>query len=82
MAAGVGASSLGLGSPNPVSYGYRKPALGKPSIAFESRSGQVRTTVAQGKGDSKLSANFAFRPPIKPPGGGIGDTGSFVDTQA
>jgi hypothetical protein len=66
-----------------VSYGYRPSSLGKPSIAYEPKAGQVRTTVAQGKGDSKLSANFAFRPPMLPPGlHTMGEQGSFVDARA
>lgn len=79
--AGIGGASLGPGSPQPVAYGYRQSSLGKPSIAFEATSGQVRTTVAQGKGDSKLSATFQFRPPPRPPGA-IGQGGSFVDVRA
>jgi hypothetical protein len=79
----VGGASLGPGSPQPVAYGYRQAALGKPTIAFEAKSGQVRTTVAEGKGGSKLSANFAFRPPLHAPGsGGVGETGAFVDAKA
>jgi hypothetical protein len=79
----VGGASLGPGSPQPVAYGYRTPSIGKPSIDFEPKSNQLRTTVAQGKGDSKLSADYSFRPPVHPVGGGgIGETGAFVDARA
>ena len=83
MAGLVAGTSLGPGSPQPVSYYYRQPALGKPSLAFEAKSGQERTTVAQGKGDTRLSADFQLRPPIHPVGGdGIGQRGAFVDARA
>ena len=83
MAGIVGGSSLGPGSPQPVAYSYRQSSLGRPTLAYESKSGQERTTVAQGKGDTKLSASFQFRPPVHTPGvPGIGERGSFVDVRA
>jgi hypothetical protein len=78
----VGGVSLGPGAPQPVSYGYRQPSLGKPSIAFEPGSGQVRTTVAQGKGGAKLSASFQFRsPPTSPGTQGVGAAGARIDVR-
>ena len=83
MAGIVGGASLGPGSPTPVTYGYRQGALGKPSIEYDAKAGQARTTVAQGKNDTKLSASFAFRAPLHAPGvKGVGETGSFVDARA
>ena len=83
MAGIVGGASFGPGSPQPVAYNYRRPSLGKPTMAYDPKSGQERTTVAQGKGDTKLSASFQFRPPVRTPGvPGIGERGSFVDASA
>ncbi|HZQ98849.1 MAG TPA: hypothetical protein VFC93_08550 [Chloroflexota bacterium] len=83
MAAGVGTTSLGPGSPQPVQYGYRQPSLGKPSVSYEPRAGRIESTVAHGKAGAALSATFQPRPPIHPPGThGVGDHGAFVDVRA
>ena len=81
--AGVGATSLGPGSPQPISFGYRQAAVGKPTLAYNARGGQIESTVGQGKGGASLGATFSPRPPIHPPGiPGVGERGSFVDARA
>ena len=83
MAAGVGSTSMGLGSPQPVQYGYRQQAIGKPAVSYEPRAGRIESTVVQGQGGSALSASFQPRPPIHPPGvHGVGDHGAIVDVRA
>jgi hypothetical protein len=74
---------MGQGSPEPVSYNYRRPALGKPSIEYNPGANQIQSTVAQGKEGTKLGANYRFRPPPAAPGvPPIFGRGTFVDTNA
>jgi hypothetical protein len=81
--AGIVGGSMGPGSPNPIAFNYRRPTLGKPSVSYEAKSNQTRTTVGQGRDNTKLGADFQFRPPVRSPGQpGLGDRGSFVDAQA
>ena len=81
--AGVGGTSLGPGSPTPVSSGYRQASVGKPSLSYNAKGGEIESTVGQGKGGSPLGASFAPRAPLHPPGvPGVGERGSFVDARA
>jgi hypothetical protein len=79
----VGGASLGPGSPEPVSYNYRRPSLGKPSIEYNPSANQVQSTVAQGKDGTKLGASYKFRDPPSAPGvPPVFGRGVFVDANA
>lgn len=80
MAAGVGSTSLGPGSPQPVSYGYREASVGRPSLSYNAKVGQIESTVGQGMGGSPLGASFQPRPPLHPPG--VPGLGEHVDVHA
>ena len=74
---------MGPGSPEPVAYAYRRPALGKPSIQYNANANQIQSTVAQGIEGTKLGANFRFREPPRSPGvPPVFDRGTFVDANA
>ena len=78
--ANVGGASLGPGSPQPISYGYRPPQLGKPSVSYQPGSGHIDATVGKGADGSSLAVSFQPRPPVHPPGShGVGD---HVDVHA
>jgi hypothetical protein len=78
----VGGTSMGPGSPQPVTFSPRAIGKGQP-LTYNGKAGQVQADVGKGVEGTNNNASFRPRPPVRPPGAkGIGDAGAIIDASA
>ncbi|MBM4419647.1 MAG: hypothetical protein FJ033_15275 [Chloroflexi bacterium] len=73
---------MGPGTPTPMTLSPRSLGRGK-SLQYSAKNERVQADVGKAGPGQNLAASFQPRPPLRPPGvSGLGDKGSFIDTQA